>query len=371
MGDIKTIWVTLEGHKYPIYVGIGCIEVLNDILPQLKWRGKIGIVTDKNVARLYLERVKSLLGENRGKDYIVHILPPGEEHKTLFQVEDICTTMLRGGLDRSSGVIALGGGVVGDVAGFFSASYMRGIPFIQIPTTIVAQVDASIGGKTGVNHPLGKNIVGAFHQPEVVIIDLEFLRTLPERIYLEGFAEIIKHAVIADENLFKYCEQHADELRNKNLELLIYPIIRSCEIKADIVMRDEKEQSIRAYLNLGHTFGHALESVTNYTKYLHGEAVSIGLVCACELSSMLGFAPMDLANKVRNILRKYNLPVSFDQANIEVEEILDAMRRDKKVRAGTIRFVLPKRIGEVFIAEDVPLEVVRETLLKVKNTDLR
>jgi len=365
MSGSKEVWVNLEGHRYPIYVGLGNVQELGNILSQLNWRGKLGLITDENVARLYLDNILDIIKSSINKECITHILPAGEEYKTLSQIENICTTMLRGGLDRTSGVIALGGGVVGDVAGFFSACYMRGIPFVQIPTTIVAQVDASIGGKTGVNHPLGKNIIGAFHQPDAVLIDLSFLRTLPEKIYFEGFAEIIKRAIIADEQMFKFCEENAQNLKLRELDFLLYPVFRSCEIKADIVMKDEKEQSIRAYLNLGHTFGHAIESVTNYKQYLHGEAVAIGLVCACELSRILGFCHQSIPEKVRNLLRQYGLPISF--SGIAVEEILEAMKRDKKVRAGALRFILPRKIGEVFIAEDVPLDVVKEVLIKVSE----
>ncbi|MCX8064127.1 MAG: 3-dehydroquinate synthase [Candidatus Hydrogenedentes bacterium] len=361
--DVKTVWVNLEGHSYPIHVGLDCLNMLKNILLSLNWKGKVGIITDENVAKLHFDKIERILKEVINIGYVVHLLPAGEEHKTLSQIENICTTMLKGGLDRSSGVIAFGGGVVGDIAGFFSASYMRGIPFIQIPTTIVAQVDASIGGKTGVNHPLGKNIIGAFYQPQAVIIDLKLLESLPHRIYIEGFAEIIKHAIITDEEMFLYCEKYVEEMKARKLDFLLYPVYRSCEIKADIVMRDEKEQSIRAYLNLGHTFGHAIEAVTNYTRYLHGEAVAIGLVCACELSSILGFAPGNLPERVSKVLQRYGLPVSLN--DVPIEDVLDAMKRDKKVRAGTLRFILPRRIGEVFIAEDVPLGVVREAILKV------
>lgn len=365
MANSKVVWVKLEEHSYPIYIGSGSIQKLKEILPNLGWQGKLGLITDENVAQFHLNNVLEIVNSSTNKNCITHILPAGEEHKTLSQIDNICTTMLRGGLDRTSGIIALGGGVVGDIAGFFSACYMRGIPFIQIPTTIVAQVDASIGGKTGVNHPLGKNILGAFYQPDAVLIDLNFLTTLPDRIYIEGFAEIIKHAIIADEQMFDYCENKIDGLKTKNLDLLVFPVLRSCEIKADIVMKDEKEQSIRAYLNLGHTFGHAIESVTNYSRYLHGEAVAIGLVCACELSRMLGYCHPSIPTKVRNLLKQYGLPTSY--SGIPVEDILEAMKRDKKVKAGTLRFILPRRIGEVFIAEDIPLEVVKEVLLTVSE----
>lgn len=358
--SIKTIWVKLENHSYPIHIGKGTITLLNDELSRLNWQGKIGIVTDENVEKLHLRKITSILNSKYAQRYVVHTLPAGEETKTLQTIESICSTMLAGGLDRTSGIIALGGGVVGDIAGFFSACYMRGIPFIQIPTTIVAQVDASIGGKTGVNHPLGKNILGAFYQPQSVIIDVELLNTLPDRIYHEGFAEIIKHGVIADAELFHYCLNHAESLLARDLESLIFPILRSCEIKSDIVMKDEKEQSIRAYLNYGHTFGHAIETVTQYNQFLHGEAVSLGMICASELACLLGLVPHEVPQLHRVILEKFQLPTRWDE--IPIEKTYQTMFHDKKAKAGKLRFILPRKIGSVDIFSNVPEELVRKAL---------
>ncbi len=361
----KTVWVQLSGHSYPIHIGIGIFPVLADELTRVNWKGKVGIITDSNVARYYLSRCEELVQEVCPQGYVVHILPAGEEYKTLQQIEEICTTMLKGGLDRSSGIIALGGGVVGDVAGYFSASYMRGIPFIQVPTTIVSQVDASIGGKTGVNHPLGKNILGAFHQPHSVIIDLELLKTLPERMYREGFAEIIKHGIIADEELFCYCRDYADKLVGKDLSCLLYPVVHSCEIKADVVMKDEKEQNIRAYLNFGHTFGHAFEAVTQYTMFLHGEAVSLGMITASEVAVLMGYIPADIPNQLRDVLKKYHLPTCWSE--VPVDDVMESMKRDKKTKGGKLRFVLPRKIGQVSIDGDVPDEYIRQALEKLRT----
>ncbi len=362
---LKTVWIQLSGHSYPIYIGIDIVPILAEELIRLGWKGKIGIITDTHVARYYLSLCEEQVKKVSPQGYVVHVLPPGEEYKTLQQIEEICTTMLQGGLDRSSGIVALGGGVVGDVAGYFSASYMRGIPFIQVPTTIVSQVDASIGGKTGVNHPLGKNILGAFHQPHSVIIDLNLLATLPERIYREGFSEIIKHGIIADEGLFEYCRDNAELLIQKDLNCLLYPVIRSCEIKADIVMKDEKEQNIRAYLNYGHTFGHAFEAVTQYKTFLHGEAVALGMITAAEVAVQMGFVSEDVPQRHREVLAKYGLPIHWSV--LPVDEVMQSMKRDKKAKAGKLRFILPRRIGEVSIDSNVPEDFVRQALEKIKS----
>ncbi|MGC8845110.1 MAG: 3-dehydroquinate synthase [Candidatus Hydrogenedens sp.] len=362
---LKTIWIKLSGHSYPIHVGVGILPQLSEELVRLNWKGKIGIITDTNVANYYLNICEELVKKVCPQGYVIHILPAGEEYKTIQQIEDMCTTMLQGGLDRSSGIIALGGGVVGDIAGYFSASYMRGIPFIQVPTTIVSQVDASIGGKTGVNHPLGKNILGAFYQPHSVVIDLNLLKTLPEQIYREGFAEIIKHGVIADKELFDYCQNNAEQLIQKDLDCLLYPIVRSCEIKADIVMKDEKEQNIRAYLNYGHTFGHAFEAVTHYKIFLHGEAVSLGMVTASEVGVLLGYVPEDVPLQHRKVLKKYRLPIRWD--DLPIDDVMESMKRDKKTKAGKLRFIIPRRIGEVSIESDVPEDIIRCALKRIKT----
>lgn len=365
----KIVWVELSGHSYPIHIGVGIFSVIKEEITRLGWKGKIGIITDTNVANHYLSDCEKVIKKVCPRGYAVHILPAGEKYKNLQQIENICTTMLQEGLDRSSGIIALGGGVVGDIAGYFSASYMRGIPFVQVPTTIVSQVDASIGGKTGVNHPLGKNILGAFHQPHSVVIDLNFLKTLPERIYREGFAEIIKHGVIADEELFEYCYDNAEQLIRKDFKYLLYPIVRSCEIKADIVMKDEKEQNIRAYLNYGHTFGHAFETVTHYKTFLHGEAVALGMVTASEVAVRMGYVSEDVPLQHRKVLAKYHLPVHW--SGLPVDEVMQSMKRDKKTKAGKLRFILPRRIGEVSIESEVPEEFVHQALEKIKKDEGR
>ncbi|MFA6244310.1 MAG: 3-dehydroquinate synthase family protein, partial [Candidatus Hydrogenedentales bacterium] len=260
---MKQLTVALGARAYPITIGEGALEGLPGVLSALGVKGTVAIVTDTNVAPLYAGRVEELTGRT-GIRTRVCVMAAGEEHKRLSQVEFLCGEFLQGGLDRSSVVLALGGGVVGDIAGYAAASFMRGIRCVQIPTTVVAQVDSSVGGKTGVNHPLAKNIIGAFHQPSAVVIDLEFLKTLPERELRAGLAEVIKHGMIADADLFAYMEREAGALLAKNLGAFELPIVRSCEIKSAIVAADEHEHGVRANLNYGHTFGHGIEASSGY-----------------------------------------------------------------------------------------------------------
>lgn len=358
------ITVALGERSYPIEIGIGTLDRLRDAIKSLGVGGKAAIITDSNVGPLYAERAAVLI-EGSGLECTVCTLPAGEEHKRLAQVEALCGEMLEGGLDRSSVVIALGGGVVGDVAGFTAAVFMRGIPYVQIPTTIVAQVDSSVGGKTAVNHPLSKNSIGAFHQPAAVIVDMSLLETLPERELRAGLAEAIKHGIIADAELFTYMETHARAILAKDLAALEKPIVRSCEIKAAIVAADEREQGARANLNYGHTFGHAIETVTDYRGYLHGEAIALGMVCAARLSRTLGLVDEAFEERQRSCLAAYGLPVSWP--DIPIDETIHAMKRDKKIRAGTMKFILADRFGHVVQQTDVPDDAVREALTALRN----
>jgi 3-dehydroquinate synthase len=287
-------------------------------------------------------------------------LPAGEEHKRLDRIEWLCGRFLEAGLDRSSVIAALGGGVVGDIAGFAAAAFMRGIRFVQVPTTIVAQVDSSVGGKTGVNHPLGKNAIGAFHQPSVVVIDLALLKSLPDREVRAGLAEVIKHGVIADADLFAYMEAKADAILAKDLAALEWPVLRSCEIKSAVVAEDELEQGLRANLNYGHTFGHAFEAVTEYRHFLHGEAVALGMHSSAVLAAKLGVVDEAFVARQRKCMTAYGLPVAWPE--IPVDETLALMKRDKKSRAGTLRFVLPDRMGHVVQRTDISEAQVRESL---------
>ena len=359
---MKTLFVELGARRYPIHIGVDILGQLPEMLEGGK--GAVGLVTDANVAALYGARVEALIAET-GRRCVTHTLPPGEEYKRLDQIQAICGAFLEGGLDRASVLVALGGGVAGDMAGFAAACFMRGIPFIQIPTTIVAQVDSSVGGKTGVNHPLGKNTIGAFHQPDGVLIDMALLRTLPERELRAGMAEVIKHGVIADAELFDYVEDRAAAILGYELEALEYPILRSCEIKAGVVAEDEREHGRRAILNYGHTFGHAIEAVTGYTRYLHGEGVALGMCAAGAMSVALGMADDAFAARQRDCCAAYGLPVSWP--GLPVEAALAAMRKDKKARAGTLKFVLAQGIGSVVQRTDIVDDQVRAAFEAIRT----
>ncbi len=357
--------VSLGARSYPIHLGEGALEQLPEVLAAARVKGTLGVVTDSHVAPLYGSRVEALI-RSAGFKSVTHVMPAGEEYKRLDRIEAICGTFLEAGLDRASAVIALGGGVVGDIAGFAAGVFMRGIPFIQVPTTVVAQVDSSVGGKTGVNHPLGKNTIGVFHQPRAVLIDLSFLRTLPGRELSAGVAEIIKHGVIADAELFEYMERHAEAILAKDLSALEYPVRRSCEIKAAIVAEDETEQGVRANLNYGHTFGHAIESVSGYTRFLHGEAVALGMCAAGALARNLGMADERFVERQRQCCVLYGLPVAWPE--LPVEASLAAMRKDKKARAGALKFILATEIGRVVQRTDISEEQARAAFGALRAT---
>lgn len=356
--------VALGARSYPIYLGTRLLDRLGPLLQQAGARRTVGLVTDTHVGPLYAAQVEAAIG-SAGFACVTHTHPAGEEHKRLSEIEAMCGTFLEAGLDRSSALVALGGGVTGDMTGYAAASYMRGIPFVQIPTTIVAQVDSSVGGKTGVNHPLGKNTIGAFHQPSGVIIDMTMLGTLPLRELRAGMAEVIKHGVIADAALFEYVEQSATAILTMDLAALERPIVRSCEIKAAVVAEDETEQGLRAILNYGHTFGHAIEAVTHYEKYLHGEAVALGMCAAAALAQDLGMVDAAFAARQKACCQAYGLPTHW--AELPVDEAVAAMRKDKKARAGTMKFVLPTALGTVVQRTDVTEAQARAALDAIRH----
>lgn len=360
----EIVTVELGDRAYPIHLGREILGTLPDLVAQSGVRGKLGIVTDTNVGPLYADQVKKMLVD-AGYKVAVHAMPAGEPNKRMAAIEAICGTFLAEGLDRTSLVLALGGGVVGDVAGYAAASFMRGIPFLQIPTTIVAQVDSSVGGKTGVNHPLGKNTIGAFHQPLGVLIDMALLETLPDRELRAGLAEAIKHGIIADEALFSFMEANAEGILAKAPEALAVPIRRSCEIKAAVVAGDEKEHGARANLNYGHTFGHAIESVTNYEVFLHGEAIALGMVAAGALARALGLVDDEFVARQRGIFEAYGLPVQWPE--LPADAVIQAMQKDKKVRAGTLKFIVADRMGHVIHRTDVTEAQVRQALLSLRD----
>jgi 3-dehydroquinate synthase len=319
--------------------------------------GDVLLVTNTTVGPLYASRLAAALAPRRCVEVV---LPDGGIHKTLANVSRMLDVLVANRFSRDACVVALGGGVVGDMAGFAAACYQRGISFVQVPTTLLAQVDSSVGGKTGVNHPGGKNLIGAFHQPAAVFADTNTLRTLPDRELRAGLAEVIKYGLIVDREFFDWLETHARELLARDPDALIHAIRRSCEIKAEIVGRDEREQGERALLNLGHTFGHAIESATNYASWLHGEAVGAGMLLAADMSQRLGWvSPADVA-RVERILEVFGLPV--DVSALSADTLADKMKIDKKVAAGRIRLVLLKAIGKSVVTGDYADAALRETL---------
>jgi len=349
--------VDLGDRSYPIYIGAGILS--NDNLVKQHIKG-ISTVTVSNttVAPLYLDTVHSLINDFNNTDII---LPDGEQYKTPETLDLIYTQMLEAHCDRKTTLLALGGGVVGDVSGFAAASYQRGIKFIQIPTTLLAMVDSSVGGKTGVNHPLGKNMIGAFHQPQCVIIDTETLNTLDDRQLSAGIAEIIKYGYINDLEFIAWLDENMDKLLKRDPEALAYAIHCSCKHKADIVSADEKEAGKRALLNLGHTFGHAIETGMGYGNWLHGEAISAGMVMAAELSQAQGWVSESEVQGIRALLKKANLPVDPPK-EISAEQFSSLMSLDKKVQDGVLYLVLMKSLGESIVSSDFDKSALQKVL---------
>jgi len=361
---MNTLTVGLGDRSYPIHIGVNAAETLGEELKRIEVKGIVAVCTDSNVAGLYGQAIKESI-EASGLRAVLCVMPAGEESKRLARVEEFCGMLLEAGLDRSSVRVALGGGVPGAVAGYPAASFMRGIRFIQIPTTVLAQVDSSVGGKTGVNHPLGKNTIGAFHQPSSVIIDMAMLKTLPDRELRAGLAEVIKHGMIADLELFEFLEASAVALLAKEPAALEHVVRRSCEIKSGVVAKDEKETGIRAILNYGHTFGHGIESVTGYGVYLHGEGVAMGMHAAAVLSRDLGLIGADVVKRQRACIEALGLPVRWPE--LPVDETLGFMKKDKKVRAGQMKFVVVEGIGRAALRTDVTETQARAALVAVRG----
>jgi len=348
MSECLSVRVHLAQRSYDVYIGYGLLPYMgayaSELFPRKK---KCAIITDSNVAPLYAESVVASLTEHEIESVLITV-PAGEATKSMGTVEDVCREMLKAGLDRKSFLIALGGGVIGDLAGFAASIFLRGIPFIQVPTTVLSQVDSSVGGKTGVNTPEGKNLLGTFAQPSLVIADVSTLSSLPQREYCEGFAEIIKHAAIRDASMFDEINAVADE-KGDIAEL----IRRNVEIKARIVEQDEHETSgIRALLNFGHTVGHAIEASAGYGEMLHGEAIGLGMIAAVSLSCQLGGLPPASRAKIVNLIKRFTLPTKLPEG-MTVETILEHMKHDKKFSQGNIRFVLLSALGEAFVSEEV------------------
>jgi 3-dehydroquinate synthase len=353
---MRTVEVDLGDRRYPIYIGAGIIASGHLLQPHIHGK-QVCIVSNTTVAPLYLDKLQVSLA---GYQLDLVELPDGEQYKSLQTLNQIYDTLLAAHHHRTTTLIALGGGVVGDMCGFAAATYQRGVNFIQIPTTLLAQVDSSVGGKTGVNHPRGKNMIGAFHQPQVVIADTAVLQTLPGRELAAGLAEVIKYGLIADAGFFDWLEHNLDALLARDSEALSYAIERSCAIKAAIVAQDEREAGVRAWLNLGHTFGHAIETAQGYGNWLHGEAVAAGMVMALDLSARLGWIDPAEVNRLRNLLNRAGLPTCAPA--ITVEQFLTLMAGDKKVLDGQIRLVLLKAVGTAVVTADVPQEQLLATL---------
>ena len=344
---IKTLHVALDERSYPIHIGSDLLSRPELILPHIKQK-KVVVVTNETVAPLYLERLSATLS-CAGIAVLPVVLPDGEQFKTWETLNQIFDALLSERCERNTMLIALGGGVVGDMGGFAAACYQRGMPFIQIPTTLLAQVDSSVGGKTAINHPLGKNMIGAFYQPKLVLADIATLQTLPERELKAGLAEVIKYGLIRDPGFFEWLEINLEKLLARDQPSLIYAVHRSCVNKAEVVAADERESGERALLNLGHTFGHAIETGMGYGEWLHGEAVAVGTLIAAELSCSLGWIDADTVVRIESLFVRAGLPVMGPQ--LGGARFLDLMSHDKKVLDGKLRLVLLRGLGQATVSD--------------------
>ncbi|MDI6889411.1 MAG: 3-dehydroquinate synthase [Thermodesulfovibrionales bacterium] len=357
---MEKIRVELAERSYDIVIGSDILRGIGDNLKSFGLSPRIAIVSNPTVFSLYGKCVSDSV-KKAGFDLLTVTIPDGEEYKDLLWVQHIYDELLKHKLDRSSALIALGGGVIGDITGFAASTYMRGISYIQVPTTLLAQVDSSVGGKTGVNHKLGKNMIGTFWQPRLVWIDVETLKTLPKKELLAGLAEVIKYGVIWDEKLFDFLGVNKNKILSLDRDALTHIIKRSCEIKAEVVSRDERESGLRVILNYGHTTGHAIETVTEYKKYLHGEAVAIGMCLEARLSSMLTFIDNNKVLRIKSLVESYGLPSEMP-ADIDIRHILSSMELDKKAVAGELKFILPEKIGSVRIYRGVDNKMIKKLL---------
>jgi 3-dehydroquinate synthase len=354
---MKTLELDLGERSYPIHIGAGLLARTDLLTPHISGE-RVAIVSNETVAPLYMPTCLTIL---QAYAPLPIVLPDGEQYKTLEVLETVVTALLSEGLDRQTTLFALGGGVIGDITGFAAACYQRGVPFIQLPTTLLAQVDSSVGGKTGVNHRLGKNMIGAFYQPRCVLIDTDTLKTLPDRELSAGLAEVIKYGALQDHAFFAWLEDNIDKLLSRDTQALTFAIQRSCEIKAAIVSADEREAGVRALLNLGHTFAHAIEAGLGYGTWLHGEAVSAGIMMAADLSHRLGWLAAADVRRIETLLSRAQLPVRAPAA-IEPERLLELMSVDKKVQAGRLRLVLLQGIGQALLTDEFDPALLTETL---------
>jgi len=356
------IKVDIPEHAYEIAIAPGSLDQLGEQMSKLNLGKKVLLVSNPVIFKHYGAVAIAALAK-AGFEVTNYNLPPGERYKTLNSIQKLYDVALENRLERSSTIVALGGGVIGDMAGFAAATWLRGINLVQVPTSLLAMVDSSVGGKTGVNHPKGKNLIGAFYQPRFVLIDPEVLKTLPTREFKAGMAEVIKYGVIWDEELFTQlaASKHLDQLRYIKPEMIEYIITRSCQAKADVVSQDEKEAGLRAILNYGHTIGHAIESVTGYNLLKHGEAVGIGMVAAGQIAVELGLWQKEDTERQNGLIQKTGLPSQLP-SGLDIQAIIDALQLDKKVKSGKVRFVLPTQIGAVKVTDEVPTDVIRRVL---------
>ncbi len=357
---MREIKVELGDRSYGIVIDSGIAGGIGKAIEPFGFSRRLALVSNPTVYALYGKAVAGSI-RNSGFDLVEVIIPDGEEYKNLSSLEKIYEESLKARLDRRSAMIALGGGVIGDITGFAASTYMRGIDFIQVPTTLLAQVDSSVGGKTGVNHALGKNMIGTFWQPRLVWADAATLETLPRKEFLSGLAEVVKYGVIWDNGLFEFLERNAGKVLRLEKETLEYLIGRSCEIKAEVVSRDERESGLRAILNYGHTIGHAIETATGYKRFLHGEAVAMGMCAEARLSQLLGFVGGDHVERICGLVRSYGLPADMP-GDIQGDVLMESMSLDKKAVSGQLRFILPEKIGAVRIHKGAPEDAIRKTL---------
>jgi len=355
---MQTLTVSLADRSYPIHIGHGLLGQVDLILPHLK-RKQVAIVSNTTVAPLYMQAIAQPL-RDAGVSVIEIILPDGEAHKNNQTLQIIYDHLLQSRCERNTTLIALGGGVIGDLTGYAAATYLRGVPFIQVPTTLLSQVDSSVGGKTGINHPLGKNMIGAFYQPKLVLADIGTLKTLPQRELSAGVAEVIKYGLIRDADFFDWLETNMSALMALDTAVVSYAVYRSCQNKAEVVVADEHEQGERALLNLGHTFGHAIENAMGYGVWLHGEAVATGTVMAANLSLRMGWLSVAQIARIKTIMQAAKLPI--DAPDLGADEYLRLMQLDKKVADGRIRLILQKDIGKAVMTADYDAEKLKQTL---------
>lgn len=352
--------VSLGENSYRIHLGSGILSQMGSALQSLGVSKRMMVVTNPVISGLYSAVLTDGL-KRSGFDVVSASVPDGEEYKSLEVAGQLYDQLISNRLDRRSALIALGGGVIGDLAGFVAATYLRGVPFVQVPTTLLAQVDSSVGGKVAVNHTEGKNLIGAFYQPRLVWADLSTLKTLPRREYLSGLAEVAKYGVVADERLLSYLEANASRILDLDLGVLEKIVARCCEIKARLVEKDERDQGPRMILNYGHTVGHALEAATGYTTYTHGEAVAVGMGVAARIAHKLGVLVSEDMERQENLLRALELPTTVPKG-VDLTKVMDAIQLDKKVINNKVRFVIPRAIGDVYVTDQIPLQTAVEAV---------